>query len=147
MAAYATIEDYTEYTGGAAPTEASDEEAALLRALARASSQVDRVITWAGDRDETNHLRINLEDANLTDWDRVCLVRATCAQAEYRLVMGEEFFLGGQHTETTTPDGWGMKGALPHISPAVWIELRNAPRAISHRSGVGYAGRPVTGWR
>src|SRR5205814_1767544 len=50
------------------------------------------------------------------------LARATCAQVEYRLEMGERFFVRAQRKQTSGPD-FSTVGKLPYIGPKVRYEL------------------------
>lgn len=135
MATYASIQDLVLYSEAVmAPESGSAEELRLLRIIERAESQIDGIIMWRGPRDEANHRRVRVAD--LEPWDRECLKAATCAQAEYRVLMGEEFFASGQYARTIGPD-FEVHGVMPVIGPRVWQELDGAGYHLFHRSGIG----------
>lgn len=54
--------------------------------------------------------------------DRAALVRATCAQAEYRVEMGPAFFRRPQFNKTKGPD-YETEGQAPIVGPAALREL------------------------
>lgn len=118
---YATVEDFEAYVEG----WVTKDEEALERALHKASIDIDRYVgpTWAK---QANGLRFGVLAENpqrLTDSQLGDLVRATCAQAEYRIEKGEDFFIHGQHEVTSGPD-FSTKGRLPRFSPKAKEELR-----------------------
>lgn len=83
MAIYATQADFEAYVEG----WVTDNPAALARIMDRAERDVNAFLNW----------RWNLftapEFALLPEDFRFGLRDATCAQTEYRLLMGEEFFV------------------------------------------------------
>jgi hypothetical protein len=121
-AAYATVADFEAYAEGWVTT---DEEA-LEQALHKASIDVDRYVgpTWVV---EANGLRFGDVVADnpkqLTSAQLEALNRATCAQAEYRIEKGPDFFIHGQHETTSGPD-FSTKGRLPRFGPKAKEELR-----------------------
>lgn len=138
MATYASIADLVAYTDGLdMPVENSDEWNRITKIIDRAERQIDGVIMWGGDPDAANHRRVRVDE--LTEWDRQCLRLATCAQAEYRMLMGESFFQGGQYSRVEGPD-FNTYGAMPVIGPRVWEELDTASYVLFHVRGVGRNG-------
>lgn len=58
----------------------------------------------------------------MTDFQLKYLKRAVCAQAEYRLHMGETFFVESRQKEVTGRDA-KISGPLAYIGPKAQIEL------------------------
>lgn len=120
--AYATV---AEFEGYVEDWVTGDEEA-LKKALHKASTDVDR---WVGPswKVQTNGLRLGDVDGDneqgLSQGQVEALKRATCAQAEYRIEMGPDFFIRAQHDQTSGPD-FSTKGKLPFFGPKAQIELR-----------------------
>lgn len=117
MSTYATLAELKAYTD--LDTGVSDPT--LQTALDRAERDVDSIVTplVAGSREATG---LKLDPASLLDWQAAALSRATCAQAEYRLAMGEDFFIRAQHSTVRGPD-FSLSGQLPYIGPKVFREL------------------------
>jgi hypothetical protein len=71
---------------------------------------------------------------------RYQLTRATCAQAEYRDQMGEDFFIKAQYTQVTGPE-FTTQGQLPILGPKVMREL-NGSGLVQYgtRAAVGVRG-------
>lgn len=62
-------------------------------------------------------------DVTLLTYDQAeYLSRAVCAQAEYRLHMGDTFFIEGRPKEVRGRDG-SIRGPLPYIGPKAKKEL------------------------
>lgn len=118
MPTYATQTDFEAYVEG----WVTDDADALDRLLERAELDVDRILGPGQRRDDTGLL---YDPANLTAAQAASLSRATCAQAEYRFRMGEEFFSAAQYEDVTGPD-FSTKGRLPYYAPKVREELANA---------------------
>lgn len=138
MATYASVADLIAYTDGIdAPAPSSPEYMELEKIIARAELQIDGMITWSGEQNVAAHRRV--VPADLEQWDQDCLRLATCAQAEYRLHMGEDFFKGGQYKMVSGPD-FQTQGALPMIGPRVWEELAAASPRLFRVTGVATAG-------
>lgn len=120
MPTYATRSDFEAYVEG----WVTDDPAALDRLLERAERDIDGILATRGDR--TAGLKIDaaaeLAAGSLEEWQTDALSRATCAQAEYRLAMGEEFFTQAQHSRVRGPD-FTTEGRLPTIAPKALREL------------------------
>jgi hypothetical protein len=117
MATYATaaqLRAYSDLTGGS--------DADLERVLVRAQGDVDSIAGYHG----ALVAGLKFVPANLTSDQRTALQNATCAQAEYRITMGEDFMVRAQYEETTGRD-FGTKGRLPRIGPKTKQELLSAP--------------------
>lgn len=141
MATYATQADFEAYVEG----WTTSDPAALERLLERAERDVDSAVgRW--DRQD-NGLKFGTpatdNEQGLTDLQKDALARATCAQAEYRLAMGEAFFVEAQPENVSGPD-YSQTGALPRIGPKVYDELEGTDlmRLTTRLSGRG--SRP--GW-
>jgi hypothetical protein len=120
-AAYATVADFEDYVEG----WATDDEDVLKRTLHRASRDVDRFVgpCWSM---ESNGLRFGDLTENpkkLSDEQRAALVAATCAQAEYRIEKGEDWFVHDQYKQTNGPD-FATVGRLNRFGPKAREELR-----------------------
>lgn len=122
MSAYATDTDFEEYVEG----WTTDDSDALDRLLERASRDVD---IYIGPRTVDNDSGLKFGDvagdenpSDLLDWQLAALRRATCAQAEYRFQMGEEFMVAGQFENVSGPD-FSRTGKLPYFAPKARREL------------------------
>lgn len=124
MATYATVADLETYIGR--DIDGAEGE----RVLGFAERDVDRILRQRGARVEATGLKFDPDD--LGEHEATALMRATCAQAEYRLAKGEEFFVHAQHTRVGGPD-FTTEGRLPYIGPKVRQEL----------SGMGLTGGRV----
>lgn len=117
-ATYASAAALTSYTDAQLP----DGEDAVRELLERAERDVDRLL----GRYEVLATGRKLDPATLTAAQREALSRATCAAAEYRLLMGPQFFVAGQFERSAGPD-FSSVGALP----------REAPKALEELAGFG----------
>lgn len=117
MPTYATATDLRDWTG---QTEAELPTADAERVLTLAERDIDALSPLDRALDTTTGRRFI--PADLSTRDQLVLSRITCAQAEYRLVMGNEFFTRGQYQEVNGPD-FTTKGRLPRVAPSVWQEL------------------------
>lgn len=113
---YATAGDVRNYV---APKEIGLSDPDLELVLQQAQRDVDSVL-GAYVVSETTGLK--LDPSTLTDSQRERLRRATCAQVQYRLEMGADFFSKGQHEFVGGPE-FSVRGTLPYIAPRVDIEL------------------------
>ena len=112
---YCTQEDFEAYVEGWVTTDPD----ALKRLLQRAERDIDNAVgNWP--RDETTGHKF--DPATLLGYQVDALSRATCAQAEYRNSMGDEFFVRAQHAAEQGPD-FSTTGRLPYVGPKVWMEL------------------------
>jgi hypothetical protein len=121
MPAYATQQDFEAYVEG----WVTDDVAALGRLLERASRDVDAALTAYVP--ETNGLKLGdlSTGANpklLVPSDIVAVTRATCAQAEYRFTMGEDFFRKDEYEFVAGAD-FSRRGALSRLAPKARQEL------------------------
>ena len=115
---YATPTQLRAYTGDTTTTLPDNAATALITAAQR---DIDSLAPVDRDMDPTTGLRFN--PATLDAREALILQRATCAQAQYRQVMGAEFFIRGQYGEVTGPE-FSTKGTLGIIGPATWRELK-----------------------
>lgn len=112
---YATVADlraYADLTGG--------DDADLTRVLLRAERDVDRVVGNQGARPDSQLLKFDPASMGARQAD--ALKRGTCAQAEYRIAMGEPFMVKGQHKSVSGPQ-FSTSGKLPRVGPKVMDEL------------------------
>jgi hypothetical protein len=111
---YATIEDCLSYTDG---LMVSDEEA-MDRIIERAEQDIDTIV---GDWPYLPSGR-KFDPELLGEAERDRLKRATCAQAEYRVRMGEAHFATADRAKVVGPD-FRVEGELPRLGPQVMREL------------------------
>jgi hypothetical protein len=81
--------------------------------------------------------------------DQMALNRAVCAQAEYRDLMGPEFFVAPQFKMVSGPE-FNVTGRRPRIGPRVFDELastdlvqRGARAVVSTRADMAMAYQPI----
>lgn len=117
MPTYATAAQLRTYIG-VDSTVLPDADANAL--LTKAERDIDSIAIIDRPVDEVTGLRFN--PTSLSTVEALTLQRATCAQAEYRREMGNEFFVRGQYQKTTGPN-YSTEGKLGTIGPATWREL------------------------
>jgi hypothetical protein len=145
VATYATYVDFTSYlqdSGLTLPNQATSE-----RLLQRCELEVDTLLAGFGVPNDSTGLKYD-PATDLQAWQAAALSRAVCAQAEYHLVMGDEFFVQGQYDSWQGPD-FAAKGELPYFGPKVSLELANT--GIARAPGVtsvstSYLGTARRGW-
>lgn len=116
MGVYATQADFLAYSEGSTITDAAKFE----RILARAERDVDSILP---PREVVAATGLKYDPlTQLAAYQRTALSRAACAQAEYRIKMGEEFFREHQLPQVSGPD-FSHSGTLPYIGPKVSREL------------------------
>lgn len=115
MADYATNADFYTYAG---LTEAALSAAEVAKLLRLAERDVDRA---AGPRHRypDGH---KFDVPNMDAAQRGFLNRATCAQAEFRLQVGPNFFIEDQRESTSGPD-YSETGRLPRFGPKAREEM------------------------
>jgi hypothetical protein len=117
---YANRTDFEAYVEG----WVTDNSSALDRLLERAERQIDQYVGPYGI--QANGLKFGApkttNELGLSDGQVEALKRATCAQAEYRWYMGDEFFARDQHSSTSGPD-FSTTGSLSRIGPKAREEL------------------------
>lgn len=127
---YATVEDVRAYTALAAQVpDDADLQFILDRAERDVDSELVEPVPWGRQASGLKY-----DPTGLETWRAVALNRATCAQTEYRLAMGEDYFIRAQHTSERGPD-FAVDGKLPYIGPTVYRELSGA--ALVATPGVG----------
>ena len=114
---YATKADCLLYTEGLTVTD----DAAFDRLIGRAEKDIDSIL--GGWPIGTNGRKF--DPAQLSTSQAQQLQDATCAQVEYRIEMGEAFFVRGQRSREKGPD-FELEGKLPRIGPKVADELRSS---------------------
>lgn len=127
-ATYALQTDFEQFVEG----WVTDDPDALKRLLERAERDIDQAAGyWLA---ETNGLKfgspLSTNEKHLEAWQVAALTRATCAQAEYRFTMGEDFFVRAQHATERGPD-FQVSGKLPWLAPKAKRELDDAGLVIS----------------
>ena len=133
MATYADVDDYRDQTGDATTGDADVE-----RALVNAERDVDRAV---GFRVQTEDAARKFDPPTMLARDVESLRRATVAQARYRVVMGDDFFIRDQHEEVGGPE-FRTVGKLARISPACFDELSNGGLLVLSTSWKGNGGAP-----
>jgi hypothetical protein len=120
MSTYAQNADVEAYIEG----WVTDDPAALTRVIERAEQDLDTLlfgaVSWPDPPLVTNR---KLDPASLSTQEVRTLNRATCAQTEYRITMGEDFFRRAQFQSTSGPGGFSSQGKLPALGPKVQREL------------------------
>jgi hypothetical protein len=130
MATYATLDDLLAYVPGLT----INDPALAEQLLGRAERDVDSVVAWRGTYPTTfttllgarlpSGLRI---DPTLLEAETAERLRnAVCAQWEYRVAMGPDFFVRPQPAAVRQPEGGGYDGTLPRIGPQVFAELEQS---------------------
>jgi len=119
MPSYANQADFEAFVEGWTTTDV----AALDRLLARAERDVDSAVgIWPA---EANGLKFGAPKTTnqkaLSAYQVNQLSRAVCAQAEYRVHMGEDFFV--EHQVPTQGPDYSTTRALSYIGPKVMPEL------------------------
>ena len=117
MPTYATRADCLAYTEGLVV----EDNAAFDRLIERAEDDIDNI---AGPLPVDEGTGRKFVPANMSTGSAAALRRATCAQAEYRVEMGEAFFTRAQFPESSGPD-FSRKGTLPYFAPKAARELRS----------------------
>ncbi|MGI8511399.1 MAG: hypothetical protein ACR2NH_02095 [Solirubrobacteraceae bacterium] len=115
---YATVADLQSYIEGGTTLDA----AALERVLERAERDVDNLL---GDYDRDPDTDRKLAPDTLPAHQQRALRRATCAQAEYRIAMGEQFFIEDQFQFVAGPD-FQRRGRLGYVGQRVLGELADS---------------------
>jgi hypothetical protein len=120
VTAYATQADFETYVEG----WVTDNPDALARIMQRASRDIDRVCA-GGEPDGTTGLKFSPTPDWFDDQQVQALKRACCAQTQYRLIRGEEFFIDYSPTRITGPD-FNQEGKPPRLSPEARRELETS---------------------
>jgi hypothetical protein len=119
MATYAQIDDLKSYTELQAVLVLSDADMESL--LERAELDLDQNLFPPVMALTVANRKIDLTDLN--ELELFALNRATCAQAEYRVVQGPAFFVQAQYKQVGGPGGFSTTGRLPIVGPKVKREL------------------------
>lgn len=120
MPTYADAAAVKAYTSIDALDALADAE--IDKLLIEAERDIDSAV-GARARDETTGLKF--VPSTLTTHEEDVLSRATCAQVEYRFIMGPEFFIRAQHDRTKGPE-FEVDGKLPIVGPKTWRELEGS---------------------
>lgn len=131
MPVYATRADCLTYIEGLTISD----NASFDRLIDRSERDIDHAAGAWPVVDTTTGLKF--DPADLPAWQTAALRRATCAQVEYRLTMGEEFMAKAQPDQMRGPD-FAVVGRLPYIGPKVLRELASGG-LLRSGPGVGYA--------
>lgn len=110
---YATTTDYVNYVEG----WTTDDVGALGRLIERAEEDIDDFISGSYGTSGRKLVLVNLSATQIK-----YLSRATCAQAEYRWQMGEDFFAQSQFDSVSGPD-FNTTGKRPRLGPKARREL------------------------
>jgi len=99
---YATIDDFKEYVfdWNEEGVYGDDRLAVLLR---EAEKDIDDAVGGVPLNSDTGQKFI-LDDGSLWNWQIACLRDAVCAQMEYRIEMGPDFFRSNKAKQVSGPD-------------------------------------------
>lgn len=114
--AYATPDDMPLFD----PTFVVPDDTTELEGLLEVASRDIELAIGLYGRDATTGDKLNV--ANLVEWRQKSIARACCAQAQYHMFKGEEFFASVRPMEQGTREG-SMKGQEPFIGPKCSSEL------------------------
>jgi hypothetical protein len=114
---YATRNDCLSYTAGL--TIVAGEEAAFDKLIERAEQDVDEA---CGDWPLLPVILRKFDAAALSAVQKEALKRATCAQVEFRITLGDQHFRSAQHAKVRGPE-FSVEGQLPRIGPKTMREL------------------------
>lgn len=117
MSTYATIEDFKAFT----EMDPLPSDQLIQRALDRAEFDVDAYLP--GPPLDTG---LRVVPTDLLDWQADRLNKAVCAQAEYRLEMGDEFFQHAVNDEVIQGPDFTISGRRSRFSPVAAQWLRGA---------------------
>lgn len=123
--AYATSDDYNAFD----PAN-TIPDAELDPLLSAASKEIDWALGLYGRNTTTGD---KIDPTLLVQWRKDALAWATCAQAQYHLFKGEEFFASLRPQRQTSREGT-IEGQEPFISPRASAELT---RGYFYRLAVG----------
>lgn len=118
MGIYADLTDLSAYIVGLV----IDDPAGLENTIADAERDLDRRVFVTKAYEVDDPATRKWDPATLTAIEADELKRATCAQVEYRLEQGPEFFVRAQRDRTSRRNVT-LEGKLPLIGPKVWTEL------------------------
>lgn len=118
MPTYATRADCSAYIEGLV----INDTVAFDRLIDRAERDIDSAV-GAYAIDETTGRKF--VPTTMTARNKDDLRDATCAQVEYRLEMGEEFFIRPQYKSVKGPE-FETEGQLSKIGPKTWMELTSS---------------------
>lgn len=119
MPTYATAADVKTYTEVSSLDALTDPQIDAL--IEKAERDIDNAV---GVHDVNPDTGLKFTPLTLETRDVDSLMRATCAQAEYRHVMGAEFFIRPQYESVNGPE-FSTNGKLPIVGPETWKELEN----------------------
>jgi hypothetical protein len=112
---YATVAEFEEFIADRLELDKPTIEARLFEA----ERDIDTVVGPIAVIPESG---LKFDPDELEDDDREKLMRATCAQAEYRVEMGPAFFRRPQFNRVSGPD-FQTEGIQPIVGPAAMREL------------------------
>lgn len=95
-----------------------EDMTALNFLLEKAEEDIDAAVGRGNQAVGDRKFDVTLLNDDQTEY----LSRAVCAQAEYRLHMGDTFFIEGRPKEVRGRDG-SIRGPLPYIGPKAQKEL------------------------
>lgn len=96
-----------------------NDPAAFARVIERAERDIDRAV---GIRPVDSVTGRKFDPTTMEAVQRDALMRATAAQVEFRIAMGDRFFIRPQHESSSGPD-YSVTGKLQRIGPKAMEEL------------------------
>lgn len=150
MPTYATEAELVAYAAGTSyaarlPAVAADRN----RLLELAEHEIDQALGAGGRQTTGTALLLSAADvAALPGEDKAALSRSTCAQALYRIEMGDDFFVRAQR-EKVSGRNFSADGKLPIVGPGAWRELTYSDllELTTNTSGRGRQRASDVGWR
>lgn len=124
MSTYATLAEWRAYPENRAPT--SDAEAQSILDAAERDVEMG-ALGPVGRRWLATGLKY--DPATMAAWKADALMRAVCAQANYRVLQGPDFFEEAQYDSVSAKVS--VQGRLPMIAPRVRMELLNTGLVVN----------------
>jgi hypothetical protein len=115
MPEYSSPDDYADFD----PTfTVPDDTTELEAVLTVAERDIEYAIGVYGRSSTGSKIDVD----GLDEWRSTCLIRAVCAQAQYHMFKGEEFFASGRPTAQSSREG-SIASQEPYIGPKASTEL------------------------
>lgn len=118
---YATPDEVRDYLG---VVERQMPDDTLTQPIVRAQRDIDIACgRWLPYDDTGLKFESSMMIVPLTDAESGALMRATCAQVEYRLTVGDDFMIREQYATQSGP-GYGTTGTLKKVTGVAYAALQ-----------------------